>query len=199
MDQVQLKAFRRETGKKSAKETRQKGLVPGVFYVKGEEPIALAAHPLALRPIIYTAHSKLISLQFDGDSAAKSCILKDATFDPVTDKLLHFDLQGISGDKITVEVPVTTTGNAAGILQGGIVLHNLHKVVVHCDPHNIPDSIVVDITNLGLGKSIHLSDIPAVSFHFDAPLETVVVSVVAPRVSATGQAEQTAESASEAE
>ena len=61
MSEVVLKAQRRDIGKKASKAIRNKGLVTGIYYSHGEEPIAISVHPLNMRPIVYTANAKIIN------------------------------------------------------------------------------------------------------------------------------------------
>ena len=114
---------------------------------------------------------------------AYSCILKDVQFDPVSDIPIHFDLLGISeNEKIKLEVPITLIGSPAGVKEGGILQHSIHKVDVECFPRNIPSNIEVNIENLNIGDSIHIEDIEVKDFEIlDSP-DTTIVAVVPPTV-----------------
>lgn len=184
MNQVDLKVKLRETGKQESKKYRAEGLVPGVYYTKGGEPISLLAEPLALRPIVYTAETKIVNLEIEGMDGVKECILKDIQFDPVSDKIKHFDLYGfIQGQMMTVEVPVVLKGTSIGVREGGIIQHLIHRTKIHCLPKDLPTSIELDITNLRIGESILVRNINLEGISFELPPDTAFVSVVAPRVS----------------
>jgi large subunit ribosomal protein L25 len=183
MNEVQLKVKRRLTGKRLVKNIRKEGLVPGIFYVKGTENIPIEVDPKSLRPVVYTSKTKMINLYVDGDSKPKECILKEVIFNPVTDQIIHFDLVGVErSHKMTFEIPIALKGTAIGVREGGVLDHNLRKVSVQCMPQFMPSSIDVDITNLGIGKTIHLKDIVIDHVEFTIPLDIVVAHVSSPRV-----------------
>lgn len=182
MSDISLQAQRREPGRSTARSLRRQGIVPGVFYFHGEDSIPLAAHELALRPLIQTAESHLINLKLD-DGTEKLCILKDMTFDPITDRPTHFDLMGVAaGESIRVSVPVVLSGRAAGQLEGGLVQHILHELDIECLPKDLPEHIVIDITPLAIGNAIHVSDLSVENVSILTAAEATVVSVSAPRV-----------------
>ena len=183
MSEIILKAEKRDTGKKGAKKVRASGMIPGIYYTEGSESIPVAVHPLALRPIVYTAHKKIFDLYIDDSTQPLECVLKDTFFHPVTDKILHFDLFGVkSGKMMGVEVPIILKGQAIGVRDGGVLQHTTHRVKLHCLPADMPDSFEVDISNLSIGKSVHVKDIAREGIHFDVALDTVIVSCLHPRL-----------------
>lgn len=186
MSDISLQAQRRQPGRSNARALRRQSMVPGVFYFHGEESIPLAAHELALRPLIQTSESHLINLTLD-DGVEKLCILKDMTFDPITDRPTHFDLMGVAaGESIRVSVPVVLSGRAAGQMDGGLVQHILHELEIECLPKDLPEHIEVDITPLGIGNSIHVSDLSLENAQILTSAEATVVSVSAPRTEEEG-------------
>jgi large subunit ribosomal protein L25 len=198
MSEIILKGAKRDPKGTSAKHLRKEGRVPGVFYAKDKEPVHFHVHSLDLRSVVYTAEAKVVDLQVDGDPARK-CILKDVTFDPITDKILHIDLQGISaGQKMKVDLPLHFIGNSIGVREGGMLEHVMHKVHVLVDPTTMPEHIDIDISELGLNSAIHISDlnIPGVEFT-DAP-DSVIVTCALPKVS-TETTEEAAAAAVETE
>ena len=159
-------------------------MVPGIFYINGKESIPILAKPLDLRSIVYTSTTKIVNLQIEGENGSVECFLKQASFHPVTDKLIHFDLMGIiSGKTISVDIPIVLKGQAKGVREGGMLLHVHHKLLVECLPKDLPDAVEIDVTELTIGKSVHIKDVlvPDVKFHLSP--DTVLVSVVMPRVS----------------
>ncbi len=188
MSEILLQASLRTPGRSLARALRRKSQVPGIYYFHGETPIAVAATELALRPLIYTSDSHIIRLRLD-DGTEKTCVLKDITFDPITDRPVHFDLQGVAADeKVRVEVPVVIVGQAAGQRDGGIVDFILHKVEIECMPSDLPEHIEVDVTKLGIGESLHVSDISVPNVTVLTAGEAAVVAVAAPRTDAAGTA-----------
>lgn len=183
MSDIVISAQRRETGKKAAKAIRRNDLIPGVFYMNGKEAFPIATTFLALRPAVYTAETHVIHLQVEGGESY-DCVLKDITFDPVTDNIVHFDLQGLSADrKITVEVPVVLTGQAIGARDGGLVQHIVHKLRVECLPKDLPEHVEIDVTDMKIGDSIHVGQINLGAVKSLDNDDVVVVSVMAPTVS----------------
>lgn len=183
MKEIALKAKRRETGKHAAKNIRRDGFVPGIYYVKGSDPIALVVEPIALRPIVHTALTKIISLEVEGEANPLNCVLKAVKFHPITDKVMHFDLLGITkGQKLTVEVPFKLIGQPIGVRQGGVLQHTCHKTKITCLPKDLIEAIEVDIAGLELGKSVHVRDLNYPDVEINIPEETLIVSVIAPRV-----------------
>jgi large subunit ribosomal protein L25 len=184
MATVNLSARRRQDFANSLlKQNRKKGNVPGIFYQRESEPVAIYVRETALNPFIYTSEVNLISLTIEGEAKPYTCILKDIQFDPVSDKAIHFDLLGISeNEKIKVEVPFQLSGSAVGVRDGGILQQVMHSVEVECFPNDIPSHIEIDITKLKIGDSIHLSDIVQDKFKILGSLDSTIVSVVPPAV-----------------
>lgn len=181
MSQITLKATKREPGKQTAKALRQNGSVPGVYYAKNQDPVHFSVETLDLRNIVYTSEAKMVNLVVDS-AAGKNAILKDVTFDPITDKILHIDLLGVAaGEKLNVEIPLHLTGNSVGVRSGGVLEHVMHKAHCIVDPTTMPEHIDIDISNLGVNQSIHISDlnIPGVEFT-DRP-DAVIVTCVPPK------------------
>ena len=184
MSQIELKAKKRPTGKQKVKIVRNADETPGIFYFKGEQSIPISVIPILLRPIVYTSQTKVIKLEIEGEPGTHDCVLKDIQFDPVTDKIVHFDLMGIRiGKRLTVDIPIVLKGQAIGIRTGGLLQQNMHKVKVKCFPRHLVESIEVDITNLSIGHSVHIRELQNVeNFEFVLPPEAVICSVMHPRV-----------------
>ncbi len=181
MKEIALKAKKRDTGKQVSKRIRREGLVPGIFYMNGEAALPFQVNPMDLRPIVYTASKKLISLELEGESP-RQCVLKDIKFDPVTDSILHVDFLGLHKDhKVNIQVPVVIKGSSLGQRKGGNLQQVIHTVGIKCLPANLVDAIEVDITNLDLGKSIHFRDLNLEGVEFNMPLDAMICAVNAPR------------------
>jgi large subunit ribosomal protein L25 len=161
MSTIVVQAKKRETGKKASKAVRNSDLIPGVFYAKGTDVINIATTHKQLKPVVYTAKSHVINLEVEGTGTAHKCILKDISFDPVTDAIVHFDLLGlIDGHKVIVNVPIVLKGQAKGVMSGaGLMEHLTHNVKIECLPDAIPEQIEMDVTSLDVGQSLHVRDI----------------------------------------
>lgn len=181
MAEITLNAELRTAGK-TAKRVRWEGKIPGVYYAHGEENIPIQVPKLSLDPLIYTSETHVIDLRV-GD-ISKKAILRDLQFDPVTDRAIHFDLQGLREDEeITLDVPVVLVGGIpAGVRDGGMLQHIMHKVKISCLPKHIPGKIELNVSGLGIHQSMYVRDltIPNVTVHEDP--DDPVVSVVPPTV-----------------
>ena len=187
MESIALKAsLRKEAGKKSSKTIRAAESVPCVLY-GGEKNINFMAAESDFRHLIFTPHVYIVNIDIDGNS--HNAIIKDLQFHPVTDKLLHVDFYEVSGTKkITVDIPVKITGSSAGVREGGKLVMDRRKVTVKGLPKDIPTEIEIDITELGIGKSIRAGDIATDSnVAIVMAKETPVVSVRTTRAAAAAQ------------
>lgn len=200
MAEIILNASVRQTvSKGDVKKLRRNGKIPGVFYYKKSEPQVIEVNEASLKPLVYTSEAHIVSLQIEGQED-KACILKDIQFDPITDRIVHFDLQGITKDeKLEIEVPVVFAGSASGIKKGGILQTSIHKLHIECLPADVPEHIQIDISNLDLGSSIHVSDIKSDKFSVLNSQDTVIISVVSPKVEKELSPEEAAEAAKEPE
>jgi len=163
MQTQQLTIKRREaTGKQVAKRLRRAGQVPGVLY-GGARPEAVTVDPKAVLRIIHghAGSTQLLTLAFEGDSASRMAIIRDLQFDPVSDGLLHVDLQEVQADRaITVRVAVRPVGEAAGVKdQKGILQIVLHELDVSCLPTQIPERIDADVSALMIGHVLTVGDL----------------------------------------
>jgi len=163
-----LDAIKRTTkGKNEARRLRAAGRLPAVVY--GAQKIGDAPAPESVsvdpKPFLRILHSAsgfntLITLKVDGGGSAR-VLAKNVQLDPVTHHPLHADFYRVNMDrKILVTVPITLKGESRGVKVDGGVLDFVHREIeVEVLPANIPDSIEVDITNLGIGDSVHVRDL----------------------------------------
>lgn len=182
MSEILVNGNKRTLSTKGAvNQMRRDGNVPGIFYTKGVEPIPVSVSEKELKPIVFTSETHIINLKIDNGEEYKS-ILKNVQFDPVTDRVVHFDFLGISADQeIEIDVPIMFEGQAKGVKEGGIVQQTLHKVTVSCLPADIPQHISINVANLALGDSIHVRDLVIDKVKFLQNPDVIIVSVVVPR------------------
>ena len=183
MEKVIIKANERKAiNKRSRNSLRNEGRVPGVLYGSRMEPIPIDVTRLEINPLVFTAKTNLISLKLDGHEEYE-CVIKDVQFDPVSDEVLHFDLIGLTrGEKIQLEVPIKLLGNAVGVKEGGLLQESMHKLSIECLPKDIPQLLELEVTELNIGDSIHVSDLNFENITILNPENTIVVSVVLPKV-----------------
>jgi len=174
-----LKAKKREISTKGAiNQLRKNGSVPGVYYSKGKDQIIFSVDEVALNKFVFTSETGIIQLHFDGQEPV-GCIIKDVQFDPVTDKVVHIDVQGVTlGQLIQLELPIILVGTAFGVRDGGILQEQTHKLEVECFPRDIPQHIEVDITDLKIGESIHVRDLKLDKIKILNSEDTTIVSIV---------------------
>ena len=165
MKRINLKSRIREgSGKKSAHKIRSMGEVPGTLYGHKEKPVSLSVPEHDFWVILHHATSEHLILRLDVEGTDEKDILtlvRDVQHHPVTGEILHVDFQRISmHEKIKVGVPIELTGTARGVKEfGGILDHGMREVMVKCMPEEIPEALSIDVSNMEIGNSIHLSDI----------------------------------------
>jgi len=189
MESIALEAsLRKETGKKSSKSIRSQDSIPCILYGK-EKNINFVVTESNFRHLLYTPNVYVINISIDG--SVHNAVIKDMQFHPVSDKLLHIDFFELSEDKqVTVEIPVTLKGSSKGVREGGKLQMDKRKVKVKGLYKDIPAEIVVDITNLGVGKSIRAGEILTDGkYNIVLPKEMPVVSVRTTRAAAAAAQE----------
>jgi len=185
MHEVTLIARRREQrGKEQAKKLRKQSHIPGVVYGHGKPAVAITLNAQDLLPLFRAGASDntIITLKLDGDQKNLTAIIRDIQTEPIRNQLIHIDFQEILlTEKIKVPVHIELTGDALGIKEGGILEHIMHSVEISCLPADIPDKIVLDISGLKLGHSLHISDIKAEKFEIIGAPTQPIVAVIKPR------------------
>jgi len=165
-----LDAVKRNTrGKNEARRLRVAGQIPAVVYgaqKAGEAPApeAVAVDPKPFMRILHSSSglNTLITLKIaDGNEAR--VLVRNVQLDPITHHLLHADFYRVNMDrKIKVTVPITLRGDASGVKQDGGILDFVHREIeVEVLPAEIPNSIEIDVTDLGIGGAIHVRDVAA--------------------------------------
>ena len=194
MKSIEIKgSLRTETGKKAAHSLRQNNGVPCVLYVmqKDENGNQVATHFTVtvdgLRKLVYTPHIYVVDLNIDGKIV--NAIMKDIQFHPVTDAILHVDFLQINEENpIVMEVPVQLEGLAEGVKAGGKLALQTRKLKVKALYNLIPERLVVNVTNLGLGKTIKVGELNYEGLTLLNAKEAVVCAVKLTRAARGAQA-----------
>ncbi len=162
MKTIDIKVHRRDkTGKSDARKLRKQGYVPCVIY-GGKETIHCYTTEKELKDLIYTPEVFLVNIDIDGEKKIQA-IQKEAQFHPVTDRILHVDFLEVYEDRpVKVNMPVKLVGFAKGVQAGGQLYQLMRYIKVKGLVKHIPEHLEIDITDLGLGKSIKIADL-----HFD--------------------------------
>jgi large subunit ribosomal protein L25 len=176
-------------GRNAIKNIKKEGLVPGVVYGSQAQPMALQVDGRELKNVLAHASSEHVLVELEimdgGQSTSRLALIQEVQHHPLKRDLLHVDFHAVSAtEKITSEVPIEAFGDALGVRTfGGLLEYSLRSLDVECLPQDLPDIIRIDVTNLNIGESFHVRDIPlpsGVEALTDADL--TVVSVVASRV-----------------
>jgi large subunit ribosomal protein L25 len=188
MKSVALKAYpRAQVQRAEVTKLRRAGRVPATIYGRQAKPQNLEINAKEISDLIHHSVSEnlLVDLSVESDARSKRlALVKEIQHHPIDGKVLHVDFHEVAeNEKVTVQVPVETTGEAAGVKTGGGTLeHVLFKLKVRCLPKDLPEQIVIDVTALEIGKAVHLGEIKApegVEILGDKHL--TVVAVAAPR------------------
>lgn len=175
---------RTQTGRGGVKKLRTAGRIPAVIYGRQMKPQHLEVSAKELDDLIHHSASENILVDLAMDKAKRLALVQEVQHHPLNGSVLHVDFHEVSeSEKVTIMVPVETVGEAVGVKTGGGVLeHVLFKIKVRALPRDLPEQILVDVTNLELGKSIHLGEIKAAEgVEILGDKKVSVISVALPR------------------
>lgn len=202
MKSVALNAFPRTLGRRAgAKKLRTAGRIPAVIYGRQAKPQSLEVNSKEMENLIHHSVSEnlLVDLAVKDDSRPKRlALVQEVQHHPLSGNILHVDFHEVAeNEKVTVQVPVETSGEAVGVKTGGGVLeHVLFKIKARALPKDLPEFVTVDVSNLNIGQAIHLGEIqapPGVEFIGDKNIP--VIAVAAPRTEEEEAAEAAAAAA----
>lgn len=181
MKSINIKGTARKIAERSSgqarelKAIRKNGGVPCVIY-GGKENIHFTVSNDMLRNLIYTPNIYIVNLAID-DKEVKA-ILKDIQFHPVKDSVLHVDFLEVFEDKpIVISVPVQLEGLAEGVKSGGKLTLQTRKLKVKALYKNVPEKLVVNVSALGLGKTIQVGALSYDNLELLDPKDNVVAAV----------------------
>ncbi len=152
----------REPGSRSSRRLRRKGMVPAVIYGRELEPIPVAvdAHDLYVALHTSAGVNALINLETEG-ADAQLTMAREVQRHPVRGDVTHVDFVKISlTEKTQVEVLIELTGESVGVKEGGIIETIRNSIHVEALPTDIPQSIIVDISELAVGDTLRIGDLP---------------------------------------
>ncbi|MGQ9708704.1 MAG: 50S ribosomal protein L25 [bacterium] len=175
--------IRTETGKSKVKKLRRAGVVPAVMYGHGDPSVLLSisAHDFEMMLRELRGHTPLVDVQINGQDTIR-CVIKTIQRNPIDGSLLHVDFQKVHPEeRITMNVPVVVQGVAEGVKQGGMLELLLREIPVRATIDKIPARFVIDVTNLKLAHSIHISDLKYPDIEFVLPQESAIVTILTPR------------------
>jgi large subunit ribosomal protein L25 len=184
--QATLQAAKRsDTGKGVARALRREGKIPGVIYGHNREPEAVVIDALALGKTLQGANSSsVLDVVVDGGAPVKA-LVREIQRDPVKpSSIIHVDLYEVQADEtVVVDIPVHITGIPDGVRNfGGVLDLVLHSLEIEVLPGDIPERLELDVTHLGVGESLHVSDVSIPKATILNDPELAICSVVASRV-----------------
>jgi large subunit ribosomal protein L25 len=174
---------RAERGSAAVRRLRKQGLIPGVIYGGGNDPVAFSVQERELRRALTTDHglNAILDVTIDGD--VRPAIVKEYQRDPLSGRVTHVDFVQVRLDRvIQTTVGIELVGDSPGVREGGVLQQVAREITVEALPMEVPERIEVDVSNLAIGDSIRLEDLPVqegIRFVDDAH-ETVVATVTVP-------------------
>jgi large subunit ribosomal protein L25 len=184
-----------ETGTGPNKRLRGEGLVPGVYYNKEGENIMVQADFVALNKLyqqVGKSHVFELKIDTDGQVATKHAFIWDLNRHPFKPEIMSVDFYGVDMNKpIRVEVPVRVEGKSKGVVLGGVLEVFRDTLEVECLPLNVPEAIVVDITDMDINQNLSVENAPVpdgVKVVFDDSFS--ILGIVAPTEDAEAEEEE---------
>ena len=200
MKEITINAkVRTELGKKSSRDLRRQGLVPSAVYgvERGSDNLpvsqSITVTEKELAKLLYTPNVYIVNLNIEGN--LKKVILKELQCDPVSDRPIHVDFYQITDAPIVIEIPVKLNGLAEGVKAGGKLVLNQRKLKVKAPYTSLPDTLEIDVTSLGLGKSMKVSALSFEGLEIITSKEVVVCAVRMTRAARSAAETATEESA----
>jgi len=188
LEKIELQATVRKTvGNGPARVLRRTGQTPAVLYGRKTETVLLSVNTKDLEKILKQGNFGQFILNLviqNGKKVTKAAMIKELQTHPVSGQLIHIDFYEVDMKRqINVMIPVVTKGKSVGVEEGGMLNIVRRELEVFCLPGDIPESIEIDISELGIGDSIHLADIPlGENVEVDTDVNYTVVTVLSPMV-----------------
>lgn len=173
-----VEAKNRQTIRKSdLTNLRSAGSIPANVYGVGMSSISVAINKAEFTKVYKKTFNEVAFYNIELEGKTYFCVLKERQIHPVTREFLHLDFMVIPMDsKFDFDIPLHFEGEAIGAKSGGTLDVTMRHVKIHCNASEAPESIIVDISQLGLGASIHVRDLPKGTWDYkDNPDSTVIV------------------------
>lgn len=176
MKTIDIKASKRETfGKKEAKKLHREEMIPAAIYGNGET-VHFSIDVKDVKPLIYSPNSYIVN--FDIEGRKELGVMREVQFHPIREEILHIDFyRAVPGKEVAIDIPVRLTGNSVGVKAGGKLSLAKRKIHVKGILENLPDELVIDVTDLELGKSIFVGDLGYDGLTLLTPATTAVAAV----------------------
>jgi large subunit ribosomal protein L25 len=188
LERIELQAtVRKSVGNGPARSLRRSGQIPAVLYGPKLEPVLLSVNIKDLENVLKQGNAFQVILNLviqNGKKKTKAAMIRELQTHPVSGNFIHIDFYEIDMKRqIKVMVPVITTGQSVGVELGGLLNIVRREIELLCLPGDIPEAIEIDITDLDIGDSIHIEDIPlGENVEIAADVNFTVVTVLSPKV-----------------
>lgn len=205
MEKIDLQVtVRKSVGNGPARVLRRSGQIPAVLYGRSTEPVLLSVNTKDLEQILNTGNFGQFILNLviqNGKKVTKPAMIKELQTHPLSGSLIHIDFYEIDMNRqIRVMVPVVITGHSVGVEEGGMLNIVRRELEVFCLPGDIPESFEIDITDLAIGDSIHLEDMPlGENVEVETDVNYTVVTVLSPKIEEEEEVEEEGEELEEGE
>ena len=170
-------------GKGVSRKLRAQGLIPAVMYGRGKDSVKLALDPHELRKAMDPARklNTYFTVSVEG-GGQETCVIADYQINATKDTYMHVDFLRVDPElEVFVKIPVRYFGRAAGVVAGGKLKTTRREIRVAVKPAEVPVELAVDLTNLGLGERLVLSDVPLSSGRILERPDTVMALIAAPK------------------
>jgi large subunit ribosomal protein L25 len=191
MKSVPLNAFPRTLRRRAGtKALRAAGRIPAIVYGREVKPQEVELNAKDLENLVQHSASENVLVDLavkDDPRPQRLALVQEIQHHPLSGAVLHVDFHEVSEhEKVTVMLPVETSGEAVGVkTSGGVLEHVLFKLRVRALPKDLPEQILVDVTHLELGNAIHIGEIPLpAGVEILGDKNIPVISVAAPRTEA---------------
>ena len=179
--EVQL---REDKGKGPARALRRNGFIPAIVYGHGMEPTAIKLPERRLdRLLVLGGENVIINMEI-GEAEAETVMLKELQIDPVTRRIIHADFMRVSlEERVRTHIPVTLTGTAQGVSEGGVQEFLLRELDIECQAAKMPEYIEIDVSSLNIGDQIRVRDVElGEEMTIFDDLSTIIVTIAAPTI-----------------
>lgn len=179
---IEIPVTARETGKHNSRTSRVAGKIPCVIYGPKTEPINVLADEITIRKYSGRRYESTIFVMKSDNKAVGSLqvIMRDVQVHPMTRRPVHVDFYAPDMTKpVRVSVELRLEGKAQGLTEGGMLEHMLREIEIEALPTAIPEFLTADVTNLGLGDALHVSDLVATAGYKIMSLPTLTIATVA--------------------
>jgi len=185
MANVELKAeLREEKGSGPVKRLRGSGWIPGIVYGHNKDNLSVKVNNRDVIHLLHSMASEHPLIKLNVKNKKTDVLVKTIQYHPYRDEIIHIDFHQVAMDEVlTTTVAVEAVGESKGVLAGGVLDHTMRELQIECLPSDIPGVIELDITELGVGDSIRVSEItPPEGVKFLDDVDQPVLSVLAPKV-----------------